>query len=270
MKNNPSVYRNIRALILDMDGVLWRDHEPIGNLPAIFERLQELGISTVLATNNSTRTIAQYLQKISGFGVALQPWQIVTSSQATVKILKDKFPDGGSVFVVGEQALVDTLAESGFIPSEYNAIAVVAGMDRTISYQKMRIASTLIRTGIPFIGTNPDLTFPTPEGLAPGAGAILASIEAASGVKPVIAGKPSPLMYQLAMDRLGTTPDQTLVVGDRPETDIVGGQQLMCRTALVLSGVTNRQQAYSWNPRPDLILNDLTQVVENLGANLNQ
>jgi 4-nitrophenyl phosphatase len=139
---------------------------------------------------------------------------------------------------------------------------VVVGIDRQLSYEKLCRATLLIRSGVPFIGANPDRTFPTPEGLIPGAGAILAAIETATSVKPLIMGKPSPAMYQLALERLGTSPAETLVVGDRLETDIAGAQVIGCRTALVLSGVTSEADAYAWQPPPDFIARNLASLVE--------
>ena len=254
-------------MILDMDGVLWRDDQPIGDLPTIFDRINRLGIRFVMATNNSTNTVEQYVQKVRRFGISVESWQIINSSLATAALLKKRFPDGGPVFVVGEQSLVDTLEEAGFynLPQDdAPVLSVVAGMDKTLTYKKLLRATYLIRSGVPFIGTNPDRSFPTPQGLAPGAGAVLAAIQAASDVAPEIAGKPAPAMYQLAVERLGTQPGETIVVGDRPETDIQGGQALGCLTALVLTGVVNLDQAQSWQPAPDLILNDLTTLVDYL------
>ena len=122
----------------------------------------------------------------------------------------------------------------------------------------------LIRSGVPFIGTNPDRTFPTPEGQVPGAGSILATIEAATDTTPLVIGKPNPAMYQYALDRLGTTPQETLVVGDRLETDIAGAQELGCPSALVLSGVTSEEDAWAWNPPPEIISDNLTNVIREL------
>jgi 4-nitrophenyl phosphatase len=119
----------------------------------------------------------------------------------------------------------------------------------------------LIRKGLPFIGTNPDVTFPSADGITPGAGAILAALQAASGVAPEIAGKPERPMYDQALARLGTRPEETISVGDRLETDIDGGQRLGLRTALVLSGISTREEAQAWQPRPDLIAEDLTQLL---------
>ncbi|MCL4560225.1 MAG: HAD-IIA family hydrolase [Chloroflexi bacterium] len=252
----------IRGMILDMDGVLWRGNEAIGDLPAFFEHLAQAGIKVVLATNNATRDAEQYLERLAGFGLHLAPWQIVNSAEAAAFYLLQKFPKGSPVYIVGEDGLVNTLNAHGFSQAADGALAVVAGMDRGINYEKLRQASGLIRGGALFLGTNPDTTFPTPNGLIPGAGAILAAIQAASGIEPVIAGKPERAMFDLALKRLGTSPQETLVVGDRLETDIAGGQKVGCRTALVLSGVTSLEEAEKWQPAPDVIARDIMALLE--------
>jgi 4-nitrophenyl phosphatase len=255
----------IRSLVLDMDGVLWREAEPIGDLPGIFGRIRKAGLKVIMATNNAARTPGQHLNKLTSYGIpGLEPWQVVSSIDATAAYLKHKYPKGSRVFVVGEQPLVDSLCESGFTISPKDAVAVVAAIDRHLSYGKLSQATLLIRAGAAFIGTNPDRSFPTPEGLVPGAGAIQALLQAASDVEPLILGKPSPAMYEIAMERLGTRPEETLVVGDRVETDIIGAQTIGCRTALVLSGVTSEEQARRWQPRPDLIARDLSAVLDRL------
>jgi 4-nitrophenyl phosphatase len=253
----------IRGAILDLDGTLWRGSSPIGDLPTIFARFPRLGIDFILATNNATMDISQYVEKMAGFGVHLQERQIVNSGQAVAHMLKRDFPQGGPVFIVGEAGLHHALAEAGFFHSEDDLpLAVVAGMDRKITYEKLTRATQLIRSGLPFIGTNPDTTYPMPGGqLIPGAGSILAAISAAAGRDPVIAGKPSPAMFDLALARLGTHPGETISVGDRLETDIAGGQNCGCRTALVLSGVTPLAQAQAWQPAPDLIVRDLAELL---------
>lgn len=255
---------NVEALILDMDGVLWRDNQPIGDLPAIFSKIRQRGWKVTLATNNATLSAEQYLEKLARFGVTLAPEQIVNSTMAVVHYLSQRHPQGGSVYVIGESSLIQTLTESNFINSEKATLAVIVGMDRGVTYEKLRRATLLIRAGVPFIGTNPDKTFPMPEGLVPGAGAILAAVEAATSVHPIIVGKPSPEMYRVALERMGVSPDSTVVVGDRLETDIAGGQQLGCKTGLVLSGVTGLQAARAWAPSPDWIEPDLTALLDRL------
>ena len=253
---------SIKALILDLDGVLWRDNQPIGDLPEIFRKVSDRGWKVVLATNNATRTLEQYVYRMASYGVTIQEWQIIHSGVAAAEHLKSLYPNGGPVFIMGEQGVTQALGEYGFFHSTENPIAVVAGMDRSLSYDKLRKASLFIRSGIPFIATNTDRTYPTQEGLVPGAGAIIAALEAASYVKPYVAGKPSPEMYRIALQRLNTNPGETLVVGDRPETDIAGAQALGCHTALVLSGVVNRNEAAQWNPPPDIIAPDLASIVQ--------
>ncbi len=256
-----------------MDGVLWRESQPIGNLPEVFARIARHGWQVVFATNNSSRTVAQYVEQLRAFGVQIEDWQVVTSAIASAHYLASQHPQGGPVYIVGETGLIEALQSQGFYQvkdppgADQQVLAVVAGIDRQITYAKLRQATLLIRSGVPFIATNPDRTFPTPEGLVPGAGAILAALEAATYIEPQIMGKPTPLMYQIALERLGTTASQTLVVGDRPETDIAGAQAIGCPTALVLSGVTPPDQASHWQPPPDLIAADLITVVDQIIAN---
>lgn len=257
---------SIKALILDMDGVLWRDAVPIGDLEAIFASIRKQGLKVSLATNNATKTVDEYLEKLTGFGVTLDEGQIITSALATANVLEKEFPHGGPVFVIGENGLQRALEAAGFFPiwdpqDEVQPVAVVAGFDRSLTYAKLRRAALFIRAGVPFYGTNPDRTFPTPQGLIPGAGATLAALEAATDSRAIIIGKPSPSMLYLALDRMGVLPEETLVVGDRLETDIAAGQAAGCQTALVLSGVTDRERAAAWSPAPDMIAETLAAVM---------
>lgn len=254
--------KNIKALILDMDGVLWRESSPIGDLPSIFGKIDRLGLNYVLATNNATRTPRQYVEKLSSFGVRIKEEKIINSAMAVAHLLHKQHPQGGPVYIFGENGLVEALKEEGFHHSGVNCLAVIASMDRMISFKKMRIATLLIRSGIPFYGTNPDRTYPTPEGLIPGAGSIIGALEIATDVHPIIAGKPNPTLYEFAMERLGTTPGETLVVGDRLETDILGGQRLGCPTALVLSGIATTDETYKHQPPVDIIVPALADLVD--------
>ena len=256
----------IRGLILDMDGVLWKDTTPLVDLPAIFEKAKSSGIRVMLATNNATRTTADYVKKISTYGVEVDESQIITAAIATAEILSRRFPSGGPVYVVGERGLVHALEQRGFYRSDKNVVAVVGGLDLQISYEKLKLATLLIRSGVPFYFTNIDRTYPTPEGLIPGAGTILAALQAASDVEPILAGKPSPLMFEIALQRRGLQPSETLGVGDRLETDIAGAQRAGCKSAVVLSGVATMEQIRHWRPIPDIIAKDLREVIEKITA----
>lgn len=260
---NQTLPANIKALILDMDGVLWRDNQALLDMPPFFSKIKDLGLGVVFATNNGTRSVGMYVERLAGFGVEVEPWQVVNSSIAVADYLSKKFPQGGPICVVGERGVIEALNEKGFhLAQEHeDALAVVAGMDRAMSYEKLARAALLIRAGKPYLGTNPDRTFPTPHGLVPGAGATLAFLEAATSVHPTIIGKPEPYLYQFAIARLGVSPAEALAVGDRLDTDILGGQRAGCPTALVLSGVTSAAEAARWKPQPDLILPNLSDLL---------
>jgi len=254
----------IKALILDMDGVLWRGTEPIGDLPAIFSRISQSGFRTVFATNNATRTVMEYVRIFRTFEVEIHTQQVVTSGIATGLYLRRCYKGENEIFIIGESGLVKTLASFGFIHGTRNPKAVVVGLDRNMTYEDLRIASKLINAGCEFIGTNPDPTLPTPDGAIPGTGAILAAVNTATGVKPRIMGKPYPELFLIALERLGTKPEETLVVGDRIETDIAGGIAVNCPTALVLSGVTTMEQASASPYSPDFVSNDLASLLDEI------
>jgi len=257
---------HIKALILDMDGVIWRSNSPIGDLPAIFNRVEARGLKYVFATNNGTKTPEQYVDVLGRLGVQVSPNQVITSALGVAHMLAQKFPAGTKAFMIGEDGIRRALEEKGFdllsVENAPEAQAVVMGIDRGITFDKMREATLLVRRGVPFYATNPDKTFPTPRGEIPGAGAWISVITTATNVEPIIAGKPFPFMMELSLEILGTRKEETLVVGDRLETDIAAGQAVGCPTALVLSGVSTRVQAEAWEPIIDIIADDLAGLVE--------
>jgi 4-nitrophenyl phosphatase len=257
---------NIKSLIVDMDGVLWRENAPIGDLPKNFALIRERGLKFIFATNNGTRTPEQYVERLSEFGVEVDASQVITSALGVAMMLKGKIPSGAPVFVIAGEGVKIALQEQGFqvltVENAEIAQAVVVGIDREINFAKMSEATLLVRRGVPFYATNPDKTFPTPRGEIPGAGAWISVITTATGIEPVYAGKPYPFMMEMALERLGTKKEETLVVGDRLETDIAVGQAVGCPTALVLSGVSTREQAEAWTPRPSLIVQDLEALVK--------
>ena len=256
---------NIKSLIIDMDGVVWRSDAPIGDLSAIFNRIRARGLKFVFATNNSTKTSEQYVTRLSEFGVDVEPWQVVTSSQAAAHAMAQKFSPGTKVFMIGEDGVHMALEERGFevlaLEDAPQAQAVVMGMDRGVNFQKFVEATLLVRSGVPFYATNTDKTFPTPRGQIPGAGAWISVITTATEVQPIIAGKPFPFLMELSLEKLGTKPEETLVIGDRLETDIAAGQGVGCPTALVLSGVSTKEQGENWKPEIDIIAEDLATLI---------
>lgn len=256
---------NIKALILDMDGVLWKGDAPIGDLPGTFKRIRERGLKFVFATNNGTKTPEEYRKKLRSLGVDVEPEQVVTSALGIAFLLAQKHPRGTKIFMIGEDGIRAALEEKGFevlsVENAPQAEAVVMGIDRGINFQKVAEATLLVRAGVPFYTTNTDRTFPTPRGEIPGSGSWLAVVTSATGVQPVVAGKPFPYLMELALKRLGTSRADTLVVGDRLETDIAAGQAVGCPTALVLSGVSSRAEAEAWKPAPTLMAENLETLV---------
>jgi 4-nitrophenyl phosphatase len=251
----------LKAIILDMDGVIWRGDQPLGDLAMIFAEFKSRGYLTVLATNNATLSDKQYLVKLRKFGVELEEWQIISSPDVAGNYLKKQYPDGGPIFSVGEAGMIYTLSKYGFYQCDEDVLAVVAGLDRQLTYDKLAHATLLIRSGAMFVGTNADRTLPMPEGLMPGAGSILAALEASTDVPPIVVGKPEPEIYLFALERLKTSPAETLIVGDRLDTDIIGAQKIGCHTALLLSGVASETDARNWRPVPDIIAPDLTGLL---------
>ncbi|MBE3117648.1 MAG: HAD hydrolase-like protein, partial [Candidatus Atribacteria bacterium] len=222
----------------------------------------------------------QYVDRLAGFGVIVEPRQVVTSALVVAELLMRRLaltpgssPDvrersegvRAKVFAIGGEGVMTALREKGFtllsVEEAEKAKAVVVGIDRQINFQKMAEAALLVRRGVPFYATNPDKTFPTPRGEIPGAGAWISVIVTATGIEPIYAGKPAPYLLELARERLGTAKEETLVVGDRLETDIAGGQVAGCPVAVVLSGVSTRQQAEAWRPVVDVIAEDLYTLV---------
>lgn len=233
-------YTKIRAVVMDMDGVLWRGDEPLPAMVEMFEWLRESAMPFVLATNNSSKTRADYVAKLARLGVADVPeTAIVTSGTATAAYLQKHYPAGTPVHVLGMDGLRRILDGAGFDTSdEAPPQVVVAGIDFHLTYEALKRAALHIRAGADFIGTNPDLTFPSPDGLVPGAGSLLAALEVATDVAPVVIGKPSTPMFETALETLGTAPEETLMVGDRLNTDISGGQAAGMKTVLLFTGVT--------------------------------
>jgi 4-nitrophenyl phosphatase len=249
-----------------MDGVVWKADEPIGDLPEIFARIRGRGLKFVFATNNGTKTPQEYQEKLADLGVNIEASQVVTSALGIAFMLAQKYPRGTKLFVIGENGMRLALEEKGFellsVENAPQAQAVVMGIDRGINFEKIAEATLLVRNGIPFYTTNTDRTFPTPRGEIPGSGAWVSVITTATNVEPIVAGKPLPYLMELSLERLGTTKEETLVVGDRLETDIAAGQAVGCPTALVLSGVSTREQVATWEPAVDIITDSLATLVK--------
>jgi 4-nitrophenyl phosphatase len=259
--------RDLRALIIDMDGVLWEGERPLPGLVEFFATLRALALHFILATNNASRTPEQYVAKLARLGVRVTGDEILTSAQATALYLRSQTPNGARVYAIGEEGLLNALREQGFALCEmYDVSAryVVCGMDRGVTWDKLATATLNIRAGADFIGTNPDLTLPTEYGFTHGNGAILAGLQAATGRAPTIIGKPEPLMYQQALTRLQADPATTVAIGDRLETDILGAVRAGLKSILVLSGISTREQLNGLDYQPTWVMDSIEAVAHAL------
>lgn len=256
--------RDIQALIIDIDGTLWRGRVPMPGLAAFFDFLQRRALSFIIVTNNSVETPARYQQKLAGFGVDIQLDQILTSSLATAVYLKQEH-EGAVIYAIGETGLRQVLGQAGFILTDTTdppAQVVVVGGDTGLSYDKLKYAVLSIQHGAQFVGTNPDLLVPTEEGLVPEAGTTLAAIQAATGVVPTVIGKPEPWLFELAVQKMGSRPHQTAMLGDRLDTDVLGGQRAGLKTILVTTGVDNLESVVRKAIQPNLIVSGLSELID--------
>ena len=270
-------FNNIRALIIDMDGVLWHGTQAMPGLVEFFQTLNDLDIRYILATNNASLTPEQYVTKLAKMGVTVTQKQILTSGMATALYLSEKInPKETRVFVVGEDGATQPLLELGFTltglyevnnsdkPEQKGADIVVCGKDETLSWAKLATASLNIRAGASFIGTNADTTLPTEHGVTHGNGAILAALEVATGVTPTIIGKPEPIIYQQALGLLGISPDETVALGDRLETDILGAVRTGIRSIMVLTGISSVADLQDLDYHPTWVMDDIRAVTKAL------
>lgn len=270
MKSNKPSHSSQLGLILDMDGTLMKGDEPLPGLAQLFTFLRHQNIPYMVVTNNATHSPQDYQQKLVQCGVHIEQDKIFTTAMATATTLQGQFPKGTALFVIGQPALVSSLVEAGFrilTNSSEPAAAVVVGGDPSLTYDKLKHATLHIQRGSQFIGTNPDIVYPTEEGLVPECGTTLAALQAATGDQPMIIGKPNPTLFNQAVASLQTSFERTFVVGDRLETDILGGQRAGCKTILITTGVDQVSSVIEYDIHPDYIvknLSELTRLLQNL------
>jgi 4-nitrophenyl phosphatase len=258
--------KRYRAILFDGDGVLWKLNQTLPGFDPIFDLIQEQELNWALLTNNSTLTIDKYIRKLGKFGITASHQNVFSSSTAAREYLLERFGKGVRLHVIGMDGLAETLLEAGFIVTqgeeqpEEAVAAVVAGLDPFINYKKLTVAVRLILGGAAFIATNSDGTFPAPDGIYPGAGMVVGALQFSSGVQPYTAGKPHPAIFRSALKSLGVEPGDTLMVGDRLETDIEGAAALGIHTAAVLTGITSREEIAQSKIKPDFIFEDLSHL----------
>jgi len=232
--------RALRGFIFDMDGVIYRGRQVLPGAAELVTNLRRAGVPFLFLTNNSTTPPTAVAERLIGMGIPVDPAEILTSAEATAEMLASEMP-GCRVLVVGEQGIQEALLAAGLsiVSAHQDADAVVVGLDRQCTYAKLREAALAIRRGARFVATNPDRSFPTEEGLVPGAGALVAALELATDVKAQVIGKPEPAFFLHALRRLGTPPPQTIAV---------------------LTGTGTRAQFAAMHPPPDWVFNDLVEL----------
>ena len=269
---------DLAGLIIDMDGVLWHGNKPMAGLIEFFSELRSHVIPFVLATNNASLTQQQYVDKLAGMGVVVEHSEILTSSMATAQYLIDHLPtDKRRVFVIGEDGLRQPLIKLGFILTDLyqvnqpdkgifdqGADLVVSGLDRQLTWDKLATATLNINAGAQFFATNSDTTLPTELGEVMGNGGVLAALEAVTGIKPVSIGKPAPILYQQALTLLGTNRSNTIAIGDRLNTDILGAVNAGMRSIMVLTGVSSEQDIAELDYAPTWVMADIQQITQTL------
>ena len=248
-----------QGYLIDMDGVLYRGSQLIPGADTFISDLRDNGTPFLLLTNNSQRTRRDVAAKLSRMGVEVEPEHVFTCAMATARFLAQEKP-GGTAYVIGEGGLLNALHENGYAVVDSDPDFVVIGEGRTLTFEVLETAVKLILRGAKLIATNLDPNCPTQNGeLRPGCGAIVAMLEVATGVKAFSVGKPSPVMMRAARKELGLMTDETTMIGDTMETDILGGVQLGFRTVLVLSGGTSREDLQRYAFQPEVIVSSLAE-----------
>lgn len=256
--------REIKYWLLDMDGVLVHEEEPIPGAPEFIARLSELEIPFMVLTNSSIYSRRDLAARLRRSGLEVPEGSIWTSALATATFLDSQRP-GGSAFIVGEPGLVTALHEFDYTLNEVDPDYVVLGETRTYSFERITMAVRLIRNGARFIATNPDNVGPAPGGVLPATGSVAALISRATGIEPYFVGKPNPLMMRSALNQLNAHSEHTAMVGDRMDTDVIAGIEAGLETVLVMSGVTQREETERFPYLPSRILDSVADLTCQLG-----
>lgn len=256
--------RNVRAVLFDMDGVIYVGNQPLPGVQELLDYLDASGRRWLCITNNASNTSQLFADKLAKMGIKAEPNHILGSAEATAAWLGEQVPQKGKVIMLGMEGLRTALLNEGFtlVDDPHEAEFAVAGINFNLVYEDVAKVALAVRNGARFVGTNIDPTYPSERGQIPGTGSILAMLEAATSVKPEIVGKPYPGMYQLAMHRVHAQPAETLMVGDRYETDIIGATELGLVTTGVLTGISSRAVFEAGTPPPDFILSGLPALLE--------
>ena len=259
--------RQVKLYLFDMDGTLYLGDRLYDFTVELLKTIRQTGGQYLFMTNNSSKSVEDYVKKLASLGIEATREDFMTSSQATAFYLKQNYP-GKTLYVCGTRSLIAELESEGFtVTTDLDKVeCVVMGFDTELTFQKLHDVSYLLltRKDLPYIATNPDLVCPTEFGSVPDCGSVCIGIKNATGREPIVIGKPSPLMPQLAMEKLGFSCDQTAVVGDRIYTDVKSGLNAGCTGILVLSGESTLQTLAESEDKPHLVLEDASAILQAL------
>jgi NagD protein len=253
--------RKIECWLTDMDGVLVHEGRALPGAGDVIKQWQEAGQRFLVLTNNSIYTPRDLSARLKATGLNIPEESIWTSALATADFLRSQKPKG-SAFVIGEAGLTTALHEVGYIQTDVNPDYVVLGESRTFSFETLTKAIRLINNGSRFIATNPDATGPSADGVLPATGSVAALISKATGREPYIVGKPNPMMFRSAMNKINAHSESTGMIGDRMDTDIVAGIEAGLHTVLVLTGIADDAEIAKYPFRPNEILNSIADLLE--------
>jgi len=249
-----------RAFISDMDGVLYHGNKLLPGVPEFVAWLKREGKKYLFLTNSSERTPKELKEKMQRLGIDVDENVFYTSALATANFLSGQKP-GGSAFIIGETGLINAMYNAGYSMNNVNPDYVVIGETRSYNYEKIEQAVNLVLKGAKLIGTNPDVTGPAEDGIVPACRSLLAPVELATGRSAYYVGKPNPLMMRIALKKLGQNHEDTIIIGDRMDTDIIAGIESEIDTLLVLSGITDRVMADQFPYMPTYILDGVLELI---------
>lgn len=250
----------IECWLTDMDGVLVHENQPVPGASELLQQWRDEGKPFLVLTNNSIFTPRDLSARLKASGLIVPEDAIWTSALATADFLKSQIP-GGSAFVIGEAGITTALHEAGFIMTETDPDYVVIGETRNYSFDAITKAIRLIGAGSRFIATNPDATGPSADGPMPATGAVAALITKATGKEPYVVGKPNPMMFRSAMNKIGAHSENTAMIGDRMDTDIIAGIEAGLHTVLVLTGISDQAEIDRYPFRPDEVLDSVADLL---------
>jgi len=248
--------KQYKGYLIDLDGTMYKGTEKIEAAGRFVHELKRRGIPYLFVTNNSSRTPAQVAEKLCGFDIPTEATQVFTTSQATANYIHNLKSDA-SVYVIGEDGIMEALEEKGFTFVDENPDFVITGIDRHLSYEKLAKACLAVRAGASFVSTNADIAIPTERGFLPGNGALTSVISVSTGVQPVFIGKPERIIMDQALAALSVNKEDTIMVGDFYHTDIMAGMNAGIDTLLVLSGVTTAEQLKEYDRQPTFVVESL-------------